>query len=111
MTHDATVHVTADGVVLHKDDRVVWTIRWDEVTRIEAYKIDLITTDVVCLEFVSATLSGVVDEETPGWKQLTIAVAERFPVRSDWRSVVVKPPFATNRSILWDRDSGAHVSR
>ena len=86
-------------------------MKWSDVARIEAYKVDAHTTDDVCLALCTTDLAHIVDEETPGWTELVHAIIERFPVRADWLSVVAQPPFATNRSILWDRAAASAMQR
>jgi hypothetical protein len=100
---DPTIIVTDDGVSLRDREGDAWVVRWEEVERIEAYKLDLITTDKVCLSLVARGLLHVVDEETRGWPELTRVLDERFALKGDWLDVVTHPAFATNRSILWDR--------
>ncbi|HVG24216.1 MAG TPA: hypothetical protein VND45_08705 [Thermoanaerobaculia bacterium] len=67
------------------------------------YKVDLITTDAVCLDFRIDNRCCVVDEETAGWEQLNREMMARFPVIEGWFGNVVQPAFATNRALLWDR--------
>lgn len=71
--------------------------------RILAYKLDLLTTDDVCLEFIVGDESYVADEEMNGWSELTGEMNQRFLILSSWLENILQPPFATNFAILWDR--------
>lgn len=110
----ANIVVSDSGVSLTVSPRTLWSFDWDDVDRIQAYKLDLITTDDVCLEFVAKGLSYTVDEETPGWDSLLQTLAQRFALAESWAEIITDPPFATNRSVLWDRrvtDALAHAAQ
>jgi hypothetical protein len=98
--------VSDDEVVLFADEREVWRFRWDAVTRIETYKRDLFSTDLVCLDFFvgSQDLTYPAHEEMQGFVVLREQLSSRFPsVGEDWLRQVTFPPFAANHRVLYER--------
>ncbi len=81
------------------------SIEWASIRSITAYKRDLITTDLVCLqiEFGSEPRYFQISEEWLGFANLTESLASRFAFPADWQETVVQPPFATNDKILFTR--------
>lgn len=79
----------------------------DEVSQIVAYKIDQLTTDLVCCDIVTGSGNGkqirTIHEEIPGFDAL-MALFETLPgFNSKWRDAVIIPPFAINRTTIYDR--------
>jgi len=103
----ATISTDEGGLSLAISDGRGWYVAWSAIERIETFKRDLITTDDVCLSFLTATGAHVVDEEMDGWDALCRAMSARFAIAADWFDVVVQPAFATNHRVLWD--GGADV--
>jgi hypothetical protein len=105
----ASIEITSESI--HVRARTGWTLRWSDIDRIEAFKADLLTADDVCLAFIAGAMTYTVDEETPGWQQLGEAIRARFAVHPNWFATVVQPPFAMNRTILWDRAAATAMQR
>jgi len=83
---------------------ILWSIRWDEIDEIVAFKRDMLTVDDLCLGFLphAATEHYVCDEEMPGWTELLEALETRFDIRFvDWFPIVAHPSFAPNWTVLW----------
>ncbi|GEM_PF-1450168 len=99
----ARVTTSSEGVVFEAGTRTLWTLRWADIDQVQAFKLDLITHDDVCLELTAARKTYTIDEETAGWSELLAAIGRQFQIAPDWLSIVVAPVFATNRSVLWDR--------
>lgn len=83
----------------------------DEVGEIIAYKIDELTTDLVCCDIVTGSGDGqqirTIHEEIPGFDAL-MARFETLPgFNSKWRDAVILPPFATNRTTIYNRAATA----
>jgi len=98
--------VSPDGVRLtsSKSGREIWTVRWDELDEIVAYKVDAMIFDHICLAFRKRAEDSfhVTDEETAGWEDLNRALAERFGIEeSRWHGDVAAPAFAENWTVLW----------
>lgn len=78
-------------IVSAVDDRVIAVVSWRDVARIQTYKIDLVTTDCVCLlfEFNDGRPAVQVSEEWAGFADLFDALKQRLPFNSSrlvWRS-------------------------
>lgn len=79
----------------------------DEVRAIVAYKLDELTTDLVCCDIVTGAADGeqirTIHEELLGF-DIAMKAFEVLPgFDRQWRDVVVLPPFATNRTVIYDR--------
>jgi hypothetical protein len=98
-----SIQLTSVGVSIRDRRSRVHAFEWKSVERILAYKVDLITTDDVCLEFIAAGKFFIADEETNGWSDLTTEVNQRFPIHRSWLEDVIDPAFTTNLVVLWDR--------
>jgi hypothetical protein len=108
------LEVTADEVVMRDSLGAKCRVEWSAVVRIEASKVDLLTTDEVRVEFVIGDRSCVAREDDAGWEHLMNRLHARFPVSASWRENILQPPFATNRAVLWDRrvhEAQAHWKR
>ena len=79
------------------------SFEWMSVERILAFKVDLLTTDEVALEFIAGGRSYIVGEDTDGWSDLLSEISRRYPILTSWFENVLQPPFATNLGIVWDR--------
>jgi hypothetical protein len=58
-----------DGFDLYSGDHLKYQILWNEVDRIEVFKKDLITSDIVCMEFIvrAKNLIYPVNDEVEGF--------------------------------------------
>jgi hypothetical protein len=104
--------LVADGttVVLRQRERILWTLNWDEVDGIIAFKRDLYTTDLICLEMHSghSGLSYSVHEEMKGYESFLSHMEERFEIpRSSWWEKVAKPAFKEDRTVLYHVQVGS----
>ena len=81
-------------------------IKWTAIERLEAYKVDLMTTDEIRMDIVWGAYQFTITEETPGWYQFVERTKKVFPtIPKDWDAVIVQPPFATNFTVLYDREN------
>jgi hypothetical protein len=77
---------------------------WNEVSSVFAFKEDLITTDEVCVDIFMIDNSSLrIDESTPGWFQFTKRLNNRLSISDEWENNVMHPAFATNMTLLFDR--------
>lgn len=81
------------------------SIEWTSIRSIKAYKRDLITSDLVCLqiEFGSEPHYLDISEEWCGFTNLSESLVQRFAFPADWQEVVIQPPFASNETILFTK--------
>lgn len=79
----------------------------EEVSAIVAYKLDELTTDLVCCDIVTGADDGeqirTIHEELPGF-DAAMASFENLPgFNRQWRDAVILPPFDTNRTVIYSR--------
>ncbi len=103
ITHDYTGLALEDA-----SGKVLVSFEWSEVLRATAFKRDLLTTDLVCIEFTLASSSFEVNEEVSGWQSL-IEVLHDYLIGaraySSWWSDVVKPAFAPATTEVYRSDA------
>lgn len=79
----------------------------DEVSAIVDYKLDELTTDLVCCDIVTGAGDGeqirTIHAELLGFDAAVKAFDALPGFDRQWRDAVVFPPFATNRTIIYDR--------
>jgi hypothetical protein len=65
------------------------------------------TTDEICIDiFCDDNISFRVTEETAGWFVFLERLKEQFPtVEEDWNVSIAHPAFATNLTLLYDREN------
>jgi hypothetical protein len=68
-------------VILVENEKEKWRFRRDEVTRIATYKRDLLTTDLICLDFFvgAKNLTYSTHEEISGFNDLQNKLLHHFP--------------------------------
>lgn len=111
---DPQVQLKDDGfdLVAAASGVVSASVRWDDVRRIQAYKLDLVTTDCICLlfELGPGSASVQVSEEWLGFQELFGPLVRRFPeIPASWYVDIMTPPFEAKRTILFtasDQPSG-----
>ena len=97
--------VTEDTLCLFADDQSAWTLRWEEVTRIDTYKRDLFTVDMICLDFTMAgrQMYCQTHDEMEGFDVLCQQLGGTFPsIAPDWWMQVAFPAFATQHRVLYE---------
>jgi hypothetical protein len=80
---------------------------WTDIQTIFGFKEDRYTTDEICMDiFFSKNGSIRLTESTPGWYQFNIRLTKVIPtVSENWDTAIVQPPFATNMTLLFDKDN------
>lgn len=97
-----------DGFDLYSGDHLKYRVLWNEVDRIEVFKEYLITYNMVCMEFIVRAKDMVypVNDEVEGFWEMTKRVKEILPAsRQDWEAVVIKPAFARNATVIYERSA------
>lgn len=82
-------------------------IGWEKIEKVVAYKRDMFVTDLVCMNFITASGNGFeIDEELQGFHE-TIKVLPSylpgFPEPDSYWGKLVTPAFATNEMALWQK--------
>ena len=82
-------------------------VRWAEVDRIVAYKLDVFASDEICVELHVDDRAIRFAESTPGWYQFLERLRKVFPgVPEGWDWDVARPSFAFNYTFLYEREGG-----
>jgi hypothetical protein len=82
------------------------SINWNEINKLTAYKIDLLTTDEICL-FVEAEngKNFEINESTKGWFQFIQKIKEQFPnISKTWEIEIANPAFERKETELYNRN-------
>lgn len=82
----------------------------DEVSAIVAYKLDEITTDLVCCDIVTGAGDGeqirTIHEELLGFDAAMVGFDVLPGFDRKWRDAVILPPSAANRTVIYSRAAG-----
>jgi hypothetical protein len=95
-----------DGFVAFRKDGQAEELRWFEVERVSAYKVDCLTYDMIWLAFERRGHREAlhIQEEAEGFQDLMSALGEAFPeIIQEWYFNVMQPAFAENLTILFER--------
>jgi hypothetical protein len=101
-----TIRLDAEGASFYQGESER-QLTWQEVQRVLAFKRDELTTDLVCLSFISGGSASVeVNEEMEGWDDLLGALPVALPgaMSSDEiYSSVMAPAFVTKETVVFER--------
>ena len=103
------LRVSDVGLTLLQDDEESWSFRWEEISRIETYKRDLFTVDIICVDFFVSRGPYLfpVHDEVRGFDVLCRDLHVYFPsVDQGWWSRVTFPAFQTNHTVLYEHPTG-----
>lgn len=77
---------------------------WAQVIEIVAYKMDLFTTDEICLDVILPSFMFTLTESHAEWDVLTKSMEETFPsIGADWFSKAMFPAFATDAMTIYKK--------
>jgi hypothetical protein len=104
---DPEIHLTETGFALLDPDTraAIRTVQWADISRIQTYKLDLLTTDCICLLFGvgSAEQPVQISEEWKGFSDLVVCLPQAFPsIPGSWYAEAMTPPFETNLTVLYE---------
>lgn len=90
-----------------KDQVEIGRFEWAEVKRIVAYKDDLITVDLVCIEFeLNDGLVYLAHDECIGFEALLGKMSEAIPaIAPEWFTRITTPAFERNYTVLFEKTS------
>jgi hypothetical protein len=102
LTDKSHFEFTGGGFSLHTTGKFY---SWTDIEEVSAYKVDLITTDDICLDISFQDFILTISEEVPGFPLFIEKLIEALPgIDGDWEAKVIKPPFATNQTIIYKRE-------
>lgn len=98
------VELNDAGFHLVGDDGTI-AIRWDSVARVATYKHDNFSIDEIILAFETPVYDRPIEvsEDCPGFDGLFGPLVSVLGVTPDWYQVVMKPAFAENYRIIYER--------
>ncbi len=80
-------------------------ILWAEIERLVAYKVDLMTTDEICMDIFWNGWRTTITEETPGWYQFVERTKVVFPnTPANREGEITHPPFVRNEMVIYERN-------
>lgn len=81
-------------------------VAWRDIQALFGYKIDLYTVDRIQLDvFLRNGVSLCLTEEMAGWHPFLNRLITHFPtIQPHWEIKIASPPFATNLTLLYERD-------
>jgi hypothetical protein len=82
-------------------------IKWSDISKVTAYKLDLLAIDQVCLDVETTDITYKLNEEQTGWMELVIAMNKALDLADDWYVQIIQPPFERNETILYSKESAA----
>ena len=105
---------TLGSIVLNPDsltaalgpDTVTW--RWDDVSRVVAFKRDALTSDLLCLAIERGDQLIELNEDMGGWNELLDRLSSYLPGALSGQEIlgaIVQPPFSANPTTVYDRDA------
>lgn len=93
----------ADGFMI-KLGELPTHVGWKDITAISAYKVDLMTTDEVCICVKIGEDCFVLTESTPGYHYWITQMEEMLEdVNMNWYEQVIAEPFETRHTIIYKR--------
>ncbi len=102
------IQVTDSGFsvfAINKKTHIEFSAQWDEINKLEAYKIDQFTTDLLCIKIYLKNENAYnLHEDMQGFYNLLEAFKEKIPGYSDkWYEEVLQPPFEENLKVIYER--------
>ena len=75
------LEITDGGLALFESGREVYRFRWAKVSKVETYKRDLFSVDMICLEFAvdADQLVYMTHDEMDGFSELSCRLTQYFP--------------------------------
>lgn len=89
------------------NDRGEIVVAWQDVVRVEAFKRDLYSVDLICLAILLGDKTVEINEEMDGWESLVDKLPEYLPgcqKFEQWFLVVAFPAFRPNFTVIYQRD-------
>jgi len=110
--YSSPIQITHNNVqitLFDASDEKEVSISWNNVRKVDAYKRDLFSYDMVCVSFETLSSKSIeVDESMRGFTELMEEASKSLPGLtkfSDWYFKITQPAFATNLTPLYERQS------
>src|SRR5882757_1198734 len=91
------------GFVIELDNEL-HSIKWADIERLQAYKVDLMTTDEICMYITYNNKWIMITEDTSGWYKFIERLQSSLPDITDkWEATVLKSPFEYDLTTIYER--------
>jgi hypothetical protein len=100
------IELTADGFAVVNPGGAWYAVRWASITKIAAYKRDLLTTDEIMLAIEVADSPRMVQEVSEEWEnfaELFAPLEQRLGISPAWYHEIMIPAFETSFRVLFER--------
>ena len=99
---DFTYYEDGFSIKLQKVDRKAL---WSEIEKIEAYKEDLMTYDMLCLNIDLKESIILITEETEGYEYFIKELEKQFPsIEKGWDWKIIQSPFVRNHTVIFSKE-------
>ncbi|MGV8040133.1 MAG: hypothetical protein AB2L07_08660 [Thermoanaerobaculaceae bacterium] len=99
-------HYQLHGTDIRRE--LCWSVRWTDIHRIVAYKVDCLAFDCICLQIDLPHTSYRLPEDMEGFDALRESLPQHFDgLATDWWERVVLPPFETCLTTVWEPSKAA----
>lgn len=110
-----SVSLTNGAIRLFRNGEQTFGIPLHTILKIEFYKRDALTTDLVCCDITHGNADAPklhwLHEELDGWEEVTSAFAEQLPgFKADWREGVIRPAFEESRVVAFVRNEATSLT-
>lgn len=79
-------------------------VLWEDIEEINAYKKDLFTYDLVCIDIILQESVITITEEIKGWENFLEAMNKAYALLDkNWYSKITPSPFETNFTVLYKK--------
>lgn len=84
------------------------SVRFDDIKRIEAYKIDQVTVDMICFDVWHQTSDGIdgltLHEDIEGFNDLERKLSKLDGYDEAWQLKVITPAFEERRMVIYQTE-------
>jgi len=80
-------------------------VKWESITQMVGFKIDLLTIDEICLHIeIQKSENLEISESTKGWFQFLKKIKEQFPsINKTWEIDIANPAFERNETVIYQK--------
>ena len=99
------IELAADGFAVVDPSGARYPVRWASITKIAAYKRDLLTTDEIILAIEVADSPGMVQEVSEEWEdfvELFAPLEQQLGISPAWYREIMTPAFETSFRVLFE---------
>lgn len=99
---DGIFHYNKDGFDITLCG-IIYSVKWSQIKKLTAYKVDVFTTDAICIDIVLADNILTVSEETEGWHQFIEKFTVALPsINEKWEDEITRVPFQADETVIYE---------